>query len=119
RACCGETGEILVKGSPLMEVYYKVPPGTTFDAEGFFATGDLGYFDAEGYLHFAPRLKDVIKTAGVNVAAVEVEEALVRHPAVQSAHVVGIPHPTRRGKIARFVRLQPDSRGSARRRPAF
>src|SRR6185369_16571052 len=72
----GETGEILVKGTTLMEGYYKVPRTSTFDAEGFFTTGDRGYFDADGNLHFGGRLKDVIKTAGVNVAAVEVEEAL-------------------------------------------
>ena len=57
--------------------------------------GDLGYFDETGHLHFATRLKDVIKTAGVNVAAVEVEEALARHPAVKAAHVVGVSDPVR------------------------
>jgi fatty-acyl-CoA synthase len=103
----GESGEIFVKGPTLMEGYYKVPRAMTFDAEGFFKTGDLGYFDADGYLHFATRLKDVIKTAGVNVAAVEVEEALARHPAVKSAHVVGVPHPTRGENVAAFVVLTP------------
>src|SRR5205823_6447678 len=87
----GETGEILVKGPTLMEGYYRVPRFDTFDADGFFRTGDLGFLDAGGFLHFATRVKDVIKTAGVNVAAVEVEQALARHPAVQSAHVVGVP----------------------------
>src|SRR5439155_5413312 len=86
----GATGEILVRGPTLMEGYYKVPRASTFDADGFFRTGDLGRFDEGGYLHFASRLKDVIKTAGVNVAASEVEEALARHPAVKSAHVVGV-----------------------------
>jgi len=103
----GDSGEILVKGPTLMEGYYKVPRASTFDAEGFFKTGDLGYFDEHGYLHFATRLKDVIKTAGVNVAAVEVEEALVRHPAVKSAQVVGVPHPTRGENVAAFVIAEP------------
>ena len=103
RVGAGETGEIHVKGPTLMEGYYKVPRSQTFDAEGFFKTGDLGYFDEAGSLHFATRLKDVIKTAGVNVAAVEVEEALQRHPAVKSAHVVGVPHPTRGENVAAFV----------------
>lgn len=116
---CGETGEIHVKGPTLMEGYYKVPRATTFDSEGFFKTGDLGYFDDAGYLHFATRLKDVIKTAGVNVAAVEVEEALVRHPAVKSAHVVGVPHPTRGENVAAFVVLQPDARAAADELRAF
>ncbi len=101
----GEAGEIHVKGPTLMEGYYKVPRTITFDADGFFKTGDLGYFDDDGYLHFATRLKDVIKTAGVNVAAVEVEETLARHPAVKAAHVVGVPHPVRGENIAAFVVL--------------
>lgn len=102
-AAAGDAGEIHVKGPTLMEGYYKVPRAATFDADGFFKTGDLGYFDAQGYLHFATRLKDVIKTAGVNVAAIEVEEALARHAAVKSAHVVGVSHPTRGENVAAFV----------------
>jgi fatty-acyl-CoA synthase len=103
----GETGEILVRGPTLMEGYHKVPRAETFDAAGFFRTGDLGYLDADGYLHFGTRLKDVIKTAGVNVAAVEVEEALARHPAVKAAYVVGVPHRVRGENVAAFVVLAP------------
>ncbi len=103
----GAQGEILVKGPTLMEGYYRVPRSDTFDAEGFFRTGDLGWLDAAGCLHFAGRLKDVIKTAGVNVAAAEVEEALARHPAVKAAHVVGVPHPTRGENVAAFVVARP------------
>jgi fatty-acyl-CoA synthase len=103
----GATGEIHVRGPTLMEGYYKVPRASVFDANGFFRTGDLGYLDDAGCLHFANRLKDVIKTAGVNVAAVEVEQALAQHPAVKSAHVVGVPHPTRGENVAAFVVLRP------------
>ena len=99
----GEAGEILVRGPTLMEGYYGVPRATTFDAEGFFRTGDLGFVDPAGFLHFTGRLKDVIKTAGVNVAASEVEAVLRRHPAVQAAHVVGVRHPTRGENVAAFV----------------
>ena len=105
----GETGEIIVRGPTLMVGYHRVPRAETFDAEGFFHTGDLGRFDAAGCLHFVGRLKDVIKTAGVNVAATEVEEALVRHPAVRSAHVVGVPDATRGENVAAFVVLHPGS----------
>jgi fatty-acyl-CoA synthase len=101
----GETGEIRVNGPTLMEGYYRVPRAETFDHEGFFRTGDLGFFDADGCLHFATRLKDVIKTAGVNVAAIEVEEALARHPAVKAAHVVGVPDTARGENVAAFVVL--------------
>ena len=103
----GETGEILVRGPTLMEGYLKVPPAETFDADGFFPTGDLGYLDQAGCLHFVGRLKDVIKTAGVNVAASEVEEALARHPAVRAAHVVGVPDPVRGENVVAFVVLEP------------
>jgi fatty-acyl-CoA synthase len=89
-----------------MEGYYRVPRADTFDAEGFFRTGDLGYLDEAGCLHFASRLKDVIKTAGVNVAASEVEEALERHPAVKSAHVVGVADAVRGENVAAFVVLK-------------
>jgi fatty-acyl-CoA synthase len=101
----GEPGEIFVKGPTLMEGYCRVPRAETFDREGFFKTGDLGFLDAQGCLHFASRLKDVIKTAGVNVAAVEVEEALARHPSVKAAHVVGVPDPARGENVAAFVVL--------------
>jgi fatty-acyl-CoA synthase len=102
----GGTGEILVRGPTLMEGYYKVPRTSTFDADGFFRTGDLGHFDEAGCLHFTGRLKDVIKTAGVNVAASEVEEALARHPEVKSAHVVGVADAARGENVAAFVVLR-------------
>lgn len=105
-AAKGEPGEIFVKGPTLMEGYYRVPRAEAFDREGFFKTGDLGYLDDAGYLHFATRLKDVIKTAGVNVAAVEVEEALAKHPGVKAAHVVGVPDPVRGENVAAFVVLE-------------
>src|SRR5438046_9893005 len=115
----GESGEILVRGTTLMEGYHKVPRAETFDAEGFFPTGDLGYLDDAGCLHFASRLKDVIKTAGVNVAASEVEEALARHPAVRAAHVVGVPDPVRGENVAAFVVLAPGTAAAAEELRAF
>ncbi len=109
----GESGEILVKGSTMMEGYYRVPRAASFDAEGFFRTGDRGWLDEAGNLHFGGRIKDVIKTAGVNVAAAEVEDALARHPAVQSAHVVGVPDPVRGENIAALVVLRQSNAASA------
>lgn len=99
----GDTGEILVRGPTLMEGYYRVPREDTFLPDGFFRTGDLGYLDETGRLHFGSRLKDVIKTAGVNVAATEVEEALARHPAVKAAHVVGVPDPVRGENVVALI----------------
>ena len=109
----GQPGEILVKGITLMEGYYRVPRTVSFDSEGFFATGDQGYLDEHGNLHFAGRLKDVIKTAGVNVAAAEVEQVLAQHPAVKAAHVVGVADAARGENVAAFVVLQPGHEASA------
>jgi len=99
----GQAGEICVRGPTLFSHYYKHEPAACFDADGFFHTGDLGHLDADGALHFQGRLKDVVKTAGVNVAAAEVEEALARHPAVAAAHVVGVPDAARGENVAAFV----------------
>jgi len=99
----GREGEIYVRGPTLFAHYYRHPPAECFDAEGFFHTGDLGQLDERGALHFLGRLKDVIKTAGVNVAAAEVEAALLAHPAVGAAHVVGVPDPARGENVAAFV----------------
>jgi fatty-acyl-CoA synthase len=115
----GESGEILVKGSTLMEGYYRVPRAATLTAEGFFRTGDRGYIDDDGNLHFGGRIKDVIKTAGVNVAAAEVEEALARHPAVQAAHVIGVPDPVRGENIAALVVLRPNRTAAPEELRAF
>lgn len=115
----GESGEILVKGPTLMEGYCKVHRSETLDANGFLRTGDLGYLDERGALHFATRLKDVIKTAGVNVAAVEVEEALARHPAVRAAHVVGVPDAVRGENIVACIVPAPDTAADAGALRAF
>jgi len=96
-------GEICVCGTSVMRTYYKMNRGDCFDTDGFFHTGDCGRLDETGNLHFLGRLRDVIKTAGVNVAAAEVEAALLAHPGVKVAHVVPVPHPTRGENIAAFV----------------
>ena len=76
-ARAGAEGEICVRGPSLFAYYYKRAPGEALDDEGFFHTGDLGRLDAEGALTFLGRIKDVIKTAGVNVAAAEIEAVLL------------------------------------------
>lgn len=87
----GEEGELCVKGPRLMTRYYKIDPAETFDADGFFHTGDLGYLDEDGRVHFVRRLKDVIKTGGINVSPAEVEAVLLRAPGVAAAHVFALP----------------------------
>jgi fatty-acyl-CoA synthase len=96
-------GEIVVRGTSVMRTYYHQAARDCFDEEGYFHTGDSGRLDENGNLHFIGRIRDVIKTAGVNVAAAEVEAVLMSHPAVKVAHVVPVPHSTRGENVAGFV----------------
>jgi len=88
----GEVGEILVRGR-LTPGYYRDPERNraSFDAEGFLLTGDLGFIGDDGRLRFRGRIKEMVKTGGINVAPLEVEEMLLGHPAVEQAYVVGVP----------------------------
>jgi fatty-acyl-CoA synthase len=88
----GEVGEILVAGY-VTPGYYRDPENNAraFDAEGYFCTGDLGRLDAEGRLYFCGRLKDLIKSGGINISPLEVEAYLMTHPKVKQAYVVGLP----------------------------
>ena len=90
----GEIGEILIRGR-LTPGYYKDPErnAAAFDPEGFFLTGDLGLVDHDGRLHFRGRIKEMVKTGGINVAPLEVEEILLGHASVEQAHVIGLPDP--------------------------
>ncbi|MFM7142720.1 MAG: class I adenylate-forming enzyme family protein, partial [Alphaproteobacteria bacterium] len=99
----GEVGEILVRGPSLMLGYLGVPRDECFTAEGFFRTGDYGRLDETGTLRFDGRLKEVIKTAGVNVAAAEVEACLESAPGVAAAYVVPVPHEVRGENVGAFV----------------
>jgi len=100
----GEVGEIRVKGYVTVG-YYKDDEKNraAFDADGYFVTGDLGALDAEGRLYFRGRIKEMIKTGGINVAPVEVEEALMAHPAVKLACVTGVPDARRDEVIAALI----------------
>ncbi len=90
----GERGEICVKGPTLMLGYIGTPLDETLDAEGFFRTGDSGYFDDADRLYWEGRLTNIIKTGGANVSPLEVDGALASHPAAKVAHTVGVPHET-------------------------
>lgn len=85
-------GEIAVKGPTLMLGYLRVPAEETFDEEGFFRTGDGGYVDDQGRLHWLGRLNDIIKTGGANVSPLEIDAVLVECPGVKVGATVGVPH---------------------------
>jgi acyl-coenzyme A synthetase/AMP-(fatty) acid ligase len=90
----GENGEIAVKGPTLMLGYLGVPVEEAFDEEGFYRTGDGGYVDDAGRLHFQGRLTTVIKTGGANVSPMEINAVLESFPGVKAACAVGVPHET-------------------------
>ncbi|MET0657498.1 MAG: AMP-binding protein [Steroidobacteraceae bacterium] len=86
-------GEIWIKSPSMMQGYWQQPAKTTEAVvDGWYASGDGGYLDEQGYLYLTDRIKDMIVSGGENVYPVEVEEALRQHPAVLDAAVVGAPH---------------------------
>jgi fatty-acyl-CoA synthase len=87
----GDRGEIAVKGPTLMLGYIGIALDETLDADGFFRTGDGGYFDEQGRLFWEGRLNDIIKTGGANVSPVEVDAVLAKCPGVKITKTVGVP----------------------------
>ena len=86
----GQSGEIAVKGPTLMLGYLRVPPENVFDEDGFFHSGDGGFVDDQGRLHWHGRLNDIIKTGGANVSPLEVDAVLASCPGVKIAATVGV-----------------------------
>ncbi len=109
----GEVGEITVHGVPgrtLMKGYYKDPEATASAIrDGWLHTGDHGWVDELGYLYFFDRKKDVIKRAGENVSAMEVETTLLEHPEIALAAVIAVPDPIRDEAVKAFVVRRPGS----------
>ncbi|MBI4637954.1 MAG: AMP-binding protein [Candidatus Rokubacteria bacterium] len=106
----GTVGELLVAGVPgvtLMKGYFKNPKATDETIrDGWLRSGDQASMDEEGYFYFVDRKKDMIKRAGENVAASEVEETLKQHPAVFDAAVLGVADPVRDQAIKAYVILR-------------
>ena len=89
----GEPGELQLRGENVMLGYYKSPEATAqaVSADGWLSTGDLGYRDADGFYFVTGRLKELIIKGGENIAPREIDEALLKHPAVLEAAAVAIP----------------------------
>ena len=90
----GEAGAIEVKGPNVFDGYWRMPEQTAREfRDGWFVTGDLGAFDADGYLSILGRAKDLVITGGLNVYPAEVEAAIDDLPGVAASAVIGVPHP--------------------------
>ena len=102
----GEIGELAVSGH-ITPGYYRAPEldAEAFDKDGYFLTGDLGSIEMDGRIRFRGRLKEMIKTGGINVAPLEVEQVLLQHPDIVQAFVVGVPDPSKGEIVAAAVEL--------------
>ena len=88
------SGEIEIRGPWVAASYYDSPDQAhRWTADGWFRTGDVATMDAEGYVKIVDRAKDLVKSGGEWISSVDLENALMGHPAVKEACVVGIPHP--------------------------
>jgi fatty-acyl-CoA synthase len=105
RLAAGEVGEILVCGH--LAAGYLQEDGSTVepiaDASAWYHTGDLGHLDAEGWLHYASRATEMIKTGGINVSPAEIEEFLGLHPEIDDVAVLGAPDPVAGEVVVAFV----------------
>src|ERR1700739_3211233 len=107
----GEPGEIQIRGHNIMKGYWNLPEATAaaIDADGWFASGDVGKVDEDGYFYIVDRKKDLIIRGGFNVYPREIEEVLYEPPAVAEAAVIGLPHDSLGEEICGAVAFKPGS----------
>lgn len=102
----GERGELLIKGPTLMMAYLGKTDEECFDAEGFYRTGDGGYFDESGWLFWEGRLSNIIKTGGANVSPVEIDNTIEKLPGIKLVQTIGVPHETLGEMVVTCIVLQ-------------
>jgi len=99
-------GELRIRGPKVMAGYLD-PAQHGVDADGWFATGDIGTIDTDGWVTIRGRLKDIINRGGEKFSAAEIENAIGTHPAVDAVAVVGVPHERLGEQVAAFVTVRP------------
>ena len=87
------SGDLLVRGSWIVQEYFKGEGGNILDRDGYFATGDVATIDPDGFMQITDRSKDVIKSGGEWISSIDVENIAMAHPAVLMAACIGIRHP--------------------------
>ncbi len=115
----GEAGELQIRsglpgrGVTLREYWRRPQENAEALRDGWFATGDMGRADADGYLYIVDRKKDMVLSGGYNIYSKEVEAAIHTHPAVQDVAVIGVPDETYGEAVAAYVELKPGERATA------
>ena len=108
------TGELEVRGPWVATEYYRMPEESgRWTDDGWLRTGDVATIDADGYIRIVDRAKDLIKSGGEWISSVDVENALVAHPAVAEAAVISVPHPKWQERPLAVVVLKPDRAAGA------
>ncbi|WP_414623416.1 amino acid adenylation domain-containing protein [Calothrix sp. CCY 0018] len=102
----GAVGEIVIQGANVTSGYENPQANVSAFTNGWFRTGDNGYFDGDGYLYIKGRIKEIINRGGEKISPREVDEVLLNHPAVQQAVTFAVPHPTLGEDVAAAVVLQ-------------
>ncbi len=104
----GETGEAIIRGPNNMQGYFEQPELTAETIKnGWVHTGDLIKKDEDGFIYFVDRKKDMIKSGGENVFAVEVEQVIMGHPSVEICSVIGVPDPKFGEAVMAVIKLRP------------
>lgn len=111
----GEVGELCLRGVCVMEGYWRDPQATgqALDEDGWLHTGDIGYLDADGFLHVVDRIKDVINRNGEKIASAEIESCLLQHPQILEAAVFAQPDEVTGEAVAAVVVARPGAQLSS------
>ena len=110
----GELGQVAIQGENVMAGYLDNPEANAVAfKEGWFLTGDQGYFDPDGYLFLTGRIKELINRGGEKIAPREIDEVLLAHPAVEQALAFALPDPLWGERVAACVVLRPGKSASS------
>jgi fatty-acyl-CoA synthase len=105
-------GEIQVRGPWVTRGYYRGVDPDRFTADGWLRTGDVANVDPEGYIQIVDRTKDLVKSGGEWISSVELESAIMGHPKVLEAAVIGVPHPKWQERPVAYVVPKPEHQGA-------
>jgi fatty-acyl-CoA synthase len=107
-------GEICMRGPWITARYHDMPDSTDrFTVDGYWRSGDAGTIDASGYLKLTDRIKDVVKSGGEWISSIDMENAIMAHPAVAEAAVIGVPHPKWQERPVAIIVVKPGRELSA------